>query len=1170
MKIYNENGSPFVTIKSNLCERPLKCLLDTGASISLVSNKIVSGEMYKIEKKINVFGIMGKEVSIKTEGIIIGVLNVGNYLLTINLHVIEGECLGSADALLGYDLLAPFKTLMNMNEMYLEFNLGNFGKFEDKLTENRKKEKKEPNFLEILAENYEFEIENKDIKRNIMKLENLSRSEFIYGNLNLKHCGDTERKFVKHICNKFPLQFYVEGDLTKCTNIIKHKINLIPGAKPVFIRQYRIPEKHIKYMAEIINDFEAQGIIEKCQSNFNSPAMLVPKKGTGGKDDYRFVVDYRKLNMITEVENFPIPIIDDILNGLSGCEYFSTMDLKGGFYQLEINRSSRNFTAFSANNFQYRFCRLPMGLSNSPAFFQRCVNTILEKLIGKGVYVYLDDVIVYSKTLEEHNKIMLEAMELLKASNLQLKIEKCIFYAKNFEYLGHIVSKDGMKANPKKVEVIRNFPRPINIKQIQSFLGLCNYFRRYVKDFSKICKPLTTLLKKELPFLWTDVQQRSFEALKKALAEEVTLAFPNFEEIFYVTTDASDIAIGGCLSQFTPPNDRPIYFFSRTLSDTQRRYSTIEKELLAIVESIKAFRVYLYGRFFILITDHKPLVYLFNMRETTNRLFRSKMELMDYNFKIIYKPGHLNKVSDALSRIEWDRPLTIDQVLGKEENAKALVTTRNQKKNENVKISPFAIEEKKGTILRKANFDLVFHLVPIENDVLKNRLVDKFGIVEIKTKFCKINNYQYAISISNQFANKNNEILIKRCVNEILGLCEQNAAERIAINLDYDGIKHYVFFQFLLQESFKSTNINVTVFQNKVIELQERDDIEKVLDLYHNSVLGGHVGAKRMENTISQFYKWKGMSEEIKQFVKKCPTCERTKVHTNVRIPMEISSQGSSPFDHVYIDFVGPINPPTAMNNRWIFSAVCDLTKMVVFVPTPDATALTAAKCLLDNVILKFNFPSKIISDNAASFLSKVITELTNLFSIKKIFTTPYHPQSNIVERQHRSLNAYLRAFTAKNRNHWDELLKFACFVYNNTVHSTTGFTPNSLVFGYSIDIPNHLTKQKVTYNYENLADIVRNNIARSVELAKEHLLDRKLQNKHYYDKNAGEYEVKIDDMVLVKRQVKSHKFDDIYEGPFKVTDTHNSYVEIMKKGKKTKIHKNLIKKAGADHSKAN
>lgn len=347
--------------------------------------------------------------------------------------------------------------------------------------------------------------------------------------------------------------------------------------------------------------------------------------------------------------------------------------------------------------------------------------------------------------------------------------------------------------------------------------------------------------------------------------------------------------------------------------------------------------------------------------------------------------------------------------------------------------------------------------------------------------------------------------------------------------------------------------------------MREREDIDSVLDLYHKSLLGAHNGGERMYKTIKKFYTWNNIQNDIKNYVKKCPTCEKIKTLTNVKVPMQISSLGEILFDHCYIDFVGPI-APSMTGSKYCFTATCDLTKYLVAVPTEDCTALTTAKCLLEHIILRYNFPSRLISDNATSFLSKVIKELTHLFAIKKIFTTPYHPQANIVERQHRTLNSYLRAFTEENKNHWDELLKYATFVYNNTVHTTTGYTPHELAHGFKIQIPSNLTREKPTYNYENLATLIRNNIAKSLQLAKEYLMNKKEQNKKRYDLKAKTCDIKINDLVLIKNQNKKHKFDNVFEGPYRVTNVWDSYIEIIKNKKKIKIHKNLIKKTTAEH----
>lgn len=845
-------------------------------------------------------------------------------------------------------------------------------------------------------------------------------------------------------------------------------------------------------MQKIIEEYERDGIIEKCQSPYNSPAFLIPKKDDlGEKSDFRLVVDYKKLNAECEILNFPIPLIDDIINSLNGSKFFTTMDMKGAFHQIYVDEASRDYTAFTPNNFQYRWIRMPFGLSGGPLSWQRTVNTIFGPYINRGIHVYLDDIIIYAKTYKEHNELLYKVMELLREHNLQLKTSKCIFYASDFEYLGHIVNSEGIKANPKKVQAIKDYPRPTNIKEIQRFLGMCAYYRRYVPNFSKKAKPITLLLKKDQPFIWTDAQQQAFDELKRSLLEDVTLAFPDFSNgaLFYSTTDASNTAIGSCLSQGTLPHDRPIYFFSKTLNETQRKYSTIEKELLAIVESIKAFRPYLYGRYFVLITDHKPLCYLFNMKECNSRLFRQKIELLDYNFKIIYRPGAQNHVADALSRIE---PLTINEMLKINQEREIFAITRAQSNQNNAPENlRYTIEEKDGIILNKRNQDLIFHLIPEENNSLKNKLMDKFGITVFSKDWKIYNKVHFYKIISNQFANRQNEKTTGECIKEILNFYKEKYAEHIAINIDFDNLRHYIHFKSTFLEIFASEQLTTTFYLNKILELKEKEDIEKIMELYHQTLLGGHIGTEKMYKTISKFYKWNGMTNDIKNYVKKCTVCEKTKVITNTKVPMDISSLGEMLFDHCYIDFVGPI-PQSENGNKYIFTAICDLTKFLVAIPTVDCTALTAAKCLLEHIICRYNFPSKLISDNASNFISKVIKDLSTLFTIKKIFTTPYHPQANIVERAHRTLNAYLRANTDKNKDTWDQLLKFATFAYNNSIHSTTGFTPHELAHEFKIQIPSHLTKQKITYNYDNLADLTRNNIAKALEVAKEHLYNKK------------------------------------------------------------------------------
>lgn len=446
--------------------------------------------------------------------------------------------------------------------------------------------------------------------------------------------------------------------------------------------------------------------------------------------------------------------------------------------------------------------------------------------------------------------------------------------------------------------------------------------------------------------------------------------------------------------------------------------------------------------------------------------------------------------------------------------------------------------------------------------------MDKFGIITFTDEWKNHKKFHFVRTISNQFANRENIKDTLHCIQQMRKIAENENKDTIAINLNYDSLRHYLHFKNTLIETFENSNISITIYQNKITEIIEREDIEKILNIYHKSLLGGHIGSEKMFKTISKFFKWPNMQNDIKEYVKKCSICEKTKVIKNIKMPMEISSLGEHLFDHTCIDFVGPVSPQSSEGHKYIFTAICDLTQFLIAIPTFDCTSLTTAECLLSHIFLKYNFPSRLISDNATSFHSQVIKEINHLFKIKKIFSTPYHAQSNKVERSHRTLGAFLKAFTIKNKESWHDLLKYATFAYNNSIHSTTGYTPHELAHGFRIQIPTHLTQQKTTYNYDNLAEMTRNNIARALELAKEHLQSRKIKNKQYYDEKTNEINIEINDLVLVRSQVKKDKFQVTYDGPFRVTDVFDSYVEIMKGNKRSKIHKNLIKKAEADYEK--
>lgn len=340
--------------------------------------------------------------------------------------------------------------------------------------------------------------------------------------------------------------------------------------------------------------------------------------------------------------------------------------------------------------------------------------------------------------------------------------------------------------------------------------------------------------------------------------------------------------------------------------------------------------------------------------------------------------------------------------------------------------------------------------------------------------------------------------------------------------------------------------------------------------MYHKSLLGGHTGIERMKNNIRRFYNWHNLTNDIKNYVKNCEICERSKITRHTKNPMLITDTASEPFQKIYMDLVGPVNPISKNGDSYIFTCNCSLTKYAIAVPIKDASALSTAKAFVHNVILKFGVAEEIISDNATNFISETMKEVNKLLKIRKIFTTPYRPQSNQVERFHKTLANYLKAFIQNEQENWCEYLDFALFSYNNSHNIATGFSPFELVYGRIVKLPSEILNRKVPiYNYENYAKELRHKLKQSHDLAKENILRLKETNKKYYDKKRDKepLNLKINDLVLVLKAKKKFKFEDPYEGPYRVEDIISPVSIKIRKGAKTfKVHTDRVKKATADY----
>lgn len=869
----------------------------------------------------------------------------------------------------------------------------------------------ENNWKEIILNNDYNDLEVE--KFNEINFINDDKDISLKNLIRVNHLNNEEKDAILKVIYKNKDRIKLENQPLSCTDVVTHKI-ITDDELPVHCKLYRYPKIHKDEIEKQVQDLLNDQIIRPSFSPWASPVWIVPKKAdASGKQKWRMVIDYRKLNEKTKDDRYPIPNIEDVLDQLGRAQYFTTLDLASGFHQIEVDEGSKEKTAFMVDGGHYEFNRMPFGLKNAPATFQRMINIVLNGLIGKGILVYMDDIIIYSVSLQEHVNLLNVVFDRLRKANLQIQADKSEFLKREAEFLGHVVTPDGIKPNVKKIEAIMKRSIPRNQKEIKSFLGATGYYRKFIKDYAKIAKHMTKYLKKGVKIDIEDPKYiESFETLRDSLKYEPVLIRPDFSQKFELTTDASNYAIGAVLSQ----NKKPMAYASRTLNEAETRYSTIEKELLAVVWATKYFRPYLYGQKFTLYTDHKPLEWLKSQKDPGSRLGRWAIKLQEYDFEIKYVKGKENYVADWLSRnkeefnnnedednrsmiVEIDKELT-----EADEDAQTIHTSHE---------NPICMEGITDKILNIYNNQLIVHKGPTFMTTMQ---------VWPKKK-------RMLLSMNDE---STEEELVK-LIKENFGIKTTNAI---------------YFFDVSMEP--KLTNILQTHFTNKlkVVKTTEiREDVpeqarqKEIIEKTHNE---GHRGIEENLKKIKRFYYWPKMEQDLKEYVDKCENCLENKYD---RHPMKIKFSGTrigkSLFEIMYMDIF-------QYEKKYYLTLVDSLSKHLTAIPLENRTTVTIKKSLED-FIARFGLPCVMVADNAPEFKTELIREFMREHQCEIHYITPNNPNSNSpIERAHSTLIEILRGIKEGQK------MNKALFIYNNTLHSTHDMTPMEIVRGYVKLEPEH------------------------------------------------------------------------------------------------------------------
>jgi len=488
---------------------------------------------------------------------------------------------------------------------------------------------------EVTAENIKL--------NNNSDLENLLRDKLSQSDLTTEESKEKLRALLEEYKDIFENKLKEPGRAG-----YEHHIYVEEGVPPIKRRPYRYSEKENKVIEEEIIKMEEQGVIEPSSGPWSAPIVLVKKK-----DGTRFCVDYRGLNNVTKKDVYPLPRIEEVLEKLGGSCIFTIMDMISGYWQIPMADEDKEKTAFISPKLgTWQFRVMPFGLTNAPATFQRHMDIILSGLNWKLCLVYIDDIIVFSPSFDRHLIDLKLVFDRIREAGMYVKLSKCAFAKNKIPFLGHVVSGDGISVDPNKTKIIEDARRPKNVAEIRSFLGLTGYYRRFVQNYALISSPLVHLTKSKIKFVWTDEQENAFFELKKRLVNAPILAYPIEGGKFKLYTDASDVALGGVLSQVQNNEEKVIVYASRKLTNPESRYTVTERECLSIVHFTKLFRHYLYGDNFEVVTDHSALKWLDEFKDLNSRLLRWSLKLQEFRpyMTVTHRPGKAHANADALSR----------------------------------------------------------------------------------------------------------------------------------------------------------------------------------------------------------------------------------------------------------------------------------------------------------------------------------------------------------------------------------------------------------------------------------------------------------------------------------------------------------------------------------------
>jgi hypothetical protein len=910
-----------------------------------------------------------------------------------------------------------------------------------------------------------------------------------------------ERNKLMNLLEDFSDIFSISRDDIGLTSMETHVIDT-EDITPIRCAQRRIPVALEEKVDEMIQELAHKEIIRPSNSPWNAPLVVIPKKN----GDVRITVDYRKLNSVTKRPVFPIPDTQHLLDTLSGSVYFTTLDFSSGYYNVPMKADDIEKTAFSTKQNHWEFVRMPMGLSTAPFTFQKLMHKIFSKENWQTCLIYLDDLCVFSRSLDEQVARLRTIFERIRDAGMKLSPDKCSFLKQEVSYLGYKITKDGTMTDNSKIEKIVDWPTPKTLEDLRSWLGLCGYYRKFIKKYAEVVLPLeekckniwTNKRKKTSTHLeWNDECQLAFQKLKEALSSAPILAYPTANDQFIIDCDASHDTIGAVLSQKQDGIERVIAYASKKLTSTQRQYCITRKELFAVYYFVHYFKHYLLGRRFICRTDHRALSWMLNWRNpNTSQYCKWKQELEVFDMMVQYRKGEEHGNADALSRWPDCQQCELKHQFPKQKRNVKVFHDENAVKR--VYCRRLCAMQEDIDQLSDDNLRIVIELMKAGQVSEKEPESLKFGSEDACNLWKKRNNLRLRGGLLYYLDGKDYKLIIPK--------------------------------------------------------IQRTQLIKMVHETF------AHIGTNKTLQMIKEDYYWPNMDFDVRLFISSCRYCSERKVKRMGKRNIGTAVLESNyPFQKISLDITGPL-PCGPHGEQYILGIIDNFSRFVSLVPLRRATAEAVARVLYENWITLFGVPDVIHSDRGTEFENQLILNLCQFLGIRKSRSSPYYPQGNaIIERLFGTVKDMLSTTMKSRKQNWVDILPSVEFALRCTVHKSTNLSPYETIFGRKMKTPfsDRSYLENVSRCMVSKSDYVKK-IIENIDFVQRKMLERK-KTKMAEGKDGKNLSYPIGTTVMIKilPEVRGIKYSR-YSGPFKIVAKKGDSTYVLEDENGKKVERNI------------